>query len=130
MTSGYGMYVATEKALADTQKENRIGGPHSADIQGRGVGGCPYRGMGADLRRVDGPGSRAPARSIVDRQDHKLLPIDQTVIDTQQIPAGAFTKLGLIPQLDAFKNSITDTTSSSFRRTSDPGTDPPVRPGL
>jgi hypothetical protein len=56
--------------------------------------------MGSDLRREDRPKS-GPGSLVLDGEEHKLIPIDQTVIAAQQKKADAFTKLGRIPQLDA-----------------------------
>jgi len=99
-TTGYGVYVATEKALADPQKEKWI-----ADLVQR----ISKAEKWADAH----PEEWAPiyaaktgleldlARSIIKRQHHELIPIGQSVIAAQQKQADAFTELGLVPQLDA-----------------------------
>ena len=99
-TSGYGVFVATDKALADPQKEKWIGDfiqRISKAEEWADTHPDEWAPIYAEKTGLD----PAVARSVLDRQDHRLLTIDQTVIDNQQKQTDAFTELDLIPGLDA-----------------------------
>ncbi len=95
-----GVFVATDKALADPQKEKWI-----ADFIQRvakaQAWADSYREEWAPIYAAKTGLNPALARFVLDGEDHKLLPMDQTVTAAQQKQADPFTKLGLIPQLDA-----------------------------